>query len=95
MTVSDRWNVHDLLCQIVCANNRKTVLMSDRQKGLNLAISRLLPQATEAYCCKHIERNIEALCKVDVSAKFWAVVRACNHAEFMERMEQLREHSPK
>lgn len=89
------WFIENLDDALGSLNNMKTVLMSDRQKGLNLAISRLLPQATEAYCCKHIERNIEALCKVDVSAKFWAVVRACNHAEFMERMEQLREHSPK
>ena len=39
-------------------NRFNTVIMSDRQKGLNKAVQEELGGVTETYCCKHIERNL-------------------------------------
>jgi len=87
------WFLSNLNDALTGLNQSSTVLMSDRQKGLNLAIARLLPHATEAYCCKHIERNIESKYKIDISVKFWAVVKACTRTQFETKMEELREDS--
>lgn len=48
------WFIDNLDTALGGLNRPGTVIMSDRQKGLNLAIARLLPQATEAYCGRHI-----------------------------------------
>lgn len=53
------------------------VIMSDRQKGLNKAIARHLPGVIEAFCCKHIERNLmERFKSREVVGLFWEAVYA-------------------
>lgn len=52
------WFLTNLSDALGNLNQRGTVIMSDRQKGLNRAIQEDLPLATEAFCCKHIERNL-------------------------------------
>jgi len=84
------WFIDNLDTALGGLNRPSTVIMSDRQKGLNLAILRLLPQATEAYCAKHIERDVTGECGINVGGAFWAAVRAPSKASFDEKMEELR-----
>lgn len=91
----DHWScfIDNLDTALGGLNRPSTVMMSDRQKGLNLAILRLLPQATEAYCAKHIERDVTGECGINVGGAFWAAVRAPSKASFDEKMEELRSKS--
>jgi hypothetical protein len=72
-------------------NHHTTVIMSDRQKGLNRAVELHLPYATEAYCCKHIERNLTGEFGMEVAKVFWRAVYARNEEKFGIAMEAMKE----
>lgn len=69
--------------------------MSDRQKGLNKAIEDELPLATEAYCCKHIERNLVTVFGEEVKGLYWKAVYARTEEKFKEAMDMLKQLNPR
>lgn len=86
-----QWFIANLSTALGDLNSRGTVIISDRQKGLNKAIEEELPLATEAYCCKHIESNLTKAFGNEVKPLFWAAVWAKNEEEHKESMTKLKE----
>jgi hypothetical protein len=41
------------------ATRKDLVIMSDREKGLDIAVEEMLPTATHSYCAQHIAANIQ------------------------------------
>lgn len=89
------WFLDNLSHALGDLNKRGTVIMSDRQKGLNRAIEEHLPLATEAYCCKHIERNMLVVYGDEVKGLFWRLVYARTKEKFEVAMDELRGINPR
>jgi hypothetical protein len=52
------------------SNDRETVVINDREKGLLQAVQNFLPNALNAYCCWHIGSNVQT--KFGLAAKRYA-----------------------
>jgi hypothetical protein len=89
------WFFNNLVLALPGLDQASTVIMSDRQKGLNRAVQIHLPHTTEAFCCKHIERNlIEKLrgeIRTKVATVFWRAVYAQGQSKFQEAMDAMKE----
>ncbi len=48
---------HEILSMKDVLNNSKSILMSDRDKGIGSACQKCLPECIDRKCIKHIERN--------------------------------------
>ena len=70
------WFLSNLPDSLPNFNTQRTVTMSDRQKGLNKAIKGTLYMVTEAYCCKHIERNLVETYGMKIKSVFWTLMYA-------------------
>lgn len=89
------WFFDNLMLAIPGINNPSTVVMSDRQKGLNRAVQLHLPLVTEAFCCKHMERNMTLEFGKEVAGGFWQAVYARTQAKFDEAMSRLNDINPR
>lgn len=49
-----------------------------------------LPEATQAFCCKHIERNLIEEYGKEIKGLFWKAVKARTQPEYEEVMAELR-----
>jgi hypothetical protein len=85
------WFFDNLAIALPNLNTPSTVIMSDRQKGLNRAVQTHLPNVTEAFCCKHMERNMVGEFGKEVAKGFWRAVYARTEAKFREAMDALME----
>lgn len=52
-------------------------------------------EVTEAYCCKHMERNMTLEFGMEVKSGFWKAVYAKDEQEFDRVMDQLKEQNPR
>lgn len=89
------WFFDNLASALPNFNHHTTIIMSDRQKGLNRAVEIHLPYTTEAYCCKHIERNLTGEFGIEVVKVFWRAVYARNQEKFSNAMDALKELNPR
>lgn len=89
------WFLDNLSGALGDLNKKGTIIMSDRQKGLNRAVEDHLPLVTEAYCCKHIERNLLVAFGEEVKGLFWQLVYAKTKDSFLQRMDALKEVNPR
>lgn len=71
-------------------NTRKTVMISDRDKGLREAIDRLAPGVIGHYCCWHLKENLCTKFGRGLSPLFWRIARAPNTAKFNSEMGDLQ-----
>ena len=71
-------------------NTRKTVMISDREKGLREAIDRLAPGVIGHYCCWHLNENLCTKFGRGLSPLFWRIARAPNAAKFYSEMNDLQ-----
>jgi hypothetical protein len=67
-----------------------TVIMSDRQKGLNRAVEVNLQDVSEAYCCKHIERNMAGEFGMEVEHLYWDAVYTTDEKQFDAAMDKVK-----
>lgn len=89
------WFLENLDSALVGLAQRTTVIISDRQKGLTNAIAATLPDAVEAFCCKHIERNMEQRkYKTKAVDKFWKVIKAPTELAFKTALAEMRVEDP-
>jgi hypothetical protein len=89
------WFIDNLALALPGLNTASTVIMSDRQKGLNRAVQIRMPQATEAFCCKHMERNMVQEFGNEVANGFWKAVYARTRVDFNKAMAALKEINPR
>lgn len=89
------WFFDNLMLALPDLNAPSTIIMSDRQKGLNRAVQTHLPLVTEAFCCKHMERNMIQEFGKEVAGGFWSTVYARTEQKFEEAMGRLKDINPR
>lgn len=85
-----RWFLSCLNDALDNLNQPQTVIMSDRQKGLNKAVQMELDQVTQAFCCKHIYRNLTEEYGKEIQRVFWPIVKARTEAKFKDCLAEMR-----
>jgi hypothetical protein len=68
-------------------NIRKTVMISDREKGLREAIDQLAPGIIEYYYCWYLKENLCTKFGRGLSPLFWRIAKAPNTAKFAVEMD--------
>ena len=71
----------------------KLVIMSDREKGLNKAVSEALPNAKHSHCCQHIAANVQSRFGITCRKLFWSAVYARTKAEFDTAIDAMLKDS--
>jgi hypothetical protein len=84
------WFFQNLSLALPGLDRSTTVIMSDRQKGLNRAVEVNLQGVSEAYCCKHIERNMTGEFGMEVKNAFWEAVYARDEEQFEAAMDKVK-----
>ena len=80
----------DLLKQSIPAlTTPGRVVMHDREKGMEIATAQIRPEAFEANCVFHIEKNVNFRFKTKLGGKVWAVARASTIPKFEQEMEKM------
>jgi hypothetical protein len=69
------------------------IFMSDREKGLDLAVEKVFLKAKHSYCCQHIANNIAVSFGNKCKPFFWRCARAKNKTAFDEALKALYEES--
>ena len=75
-------------------NRPSVVIMSNRQKGIKSAVQTRLANVTEAYCCKHIERQLVGGYGKEIIPLSWKAVDARTKAKFELAMDELKSRDP-
>ena len=63
--------------------------MSNREKGLILAVEEVFPTAKHLYCCQHIADNVAVSFGNKCRPFFWRCVRAKTKEAFNEALKAL------
>lgn len=70
------------------------VILSDRQKGLLLAVSKVLPNAIHGYCAHHLLKNVEKTANFKgLNGLFWKLVKAKTKDKFDNVLQEIRSQS--
>ncbi|XP_021748520.1 uncharacterized protein LOC110714324 [Chenopodium quinoa] len=70
-------------------------IISDRQKGIDPAISELWPKVGRRYCCKHLVKNYKVEFPILLMFQlFWKAAGAFNPFTFKKAMEALKKANP-
>ena len=67
--------------------------MSDRDKGLNTAISNYEPRIIPAYCCFHLRENFTTKFGRGLMEVFWKIARAIDSHTYTIEIEKLRSYN--
>jgi hypothetical protein len=65
------------------------IFISDREKGIAIAVEQCFPQALHLHCCQHIADNLQQRFGNKVRPLFWAIAYTKSRATFAEKMELL------
>jgi transposase-like protein len=65
------------------------VFMSNREKGLTLAVEQVFPNAKHSYCCQHIADNVAASFGNKCQPLFWKCARAKTAKAFDDALKLL------
>ncbi|XP_059669284.1 uncharacterized protein LOC132314433 [Cornus florida] len=72
------------------AHAKHWTIMSDMQKGIEVAISNLFPEASHRICCRHLFNNFRKdNPRLLLKIFFWKTARSCNELEFNDAMNQM------
>ena len=67
------------------------VAMHDREKGIQNALSAILPNAHESICVFHLEKNVHSAYKSKFMGKIWSAAKAFNDKDFELAMQSIKE----
>jgi hypothetical protein len=69
------------------------IFISDREKGLTIAVSEQFPESIHLHCCQHIADNLQQRFGNKIRPLFWAAARAKDTQTFKAKIEVLQEQS--
>ncbi|XP_021747342.1 uncharacterized protein LOC110713185 [Chenopodium quinoa] len=80
------------LLKIVKESSREHwTIISDRQKGVELALDNVWPEADRRFCCRHLSRNyIKNFPGPMMYVLFWRACNATSAFSFIKAMEKLK-----
>ena len=70
---------------------RGIVVLSDREKGIDNAVTNLLPGASHSFCTYHIQKNVKALFKSSLNGLVFETAKAWTEEEFAATIEKMKE----
>ncbi|XP_021733021.1 uncharacterized protein LOC110699815 [Chenopodium quinoa] len=82
------WHLHNIVKQ---SSREHWTIISDRQKGVDIALKQVWPSAKRRYCCRHLSRNYKkAFPGPLMYTLFWRACNATNKFTFRKAMEKLK-----
>ncbi|XP_021767772.1 uncharacterized protein LOC110732169 [Chenopodium quinoa] len=82
------WHLHNIVKQ---SSREHWTIISDRQKGVDIALKQVWPSAKRRYCCRHLSRNYKkAFPSPLMYTLFWRACNATNKNTFRKAMEKLQ-----
>ncbi|KAK4400824.1 hypothetical protein Sango_1188500 [Sesamum angolense] len=90
------WFINLLLRDIGSHNERGWAFISDRQKGLIEAVTKLAPQAEHRFCLRHMYNNFKVKFKgQELKKLFWKATSTYNVKEHLRVMKEIERVDPK
>ena len=88
------WFLQKLKKDLKLGNGDGFTLVSDRQKGLLIAVDEELPSIEHRMCARHIYGNLRKIYpnKPQMKKLFWSVVESHNEADYKESMKELEDY---
>ena len=77
----------------ILLQNPPTTLMTDRDKGLSIALATYGPQVLPAHCCFHLKENFTTKHGRGLADNFWKIARAIDDYTFNFELQQLRQQN--
>ncbi|XP_063935333.1 uncharacterized protein LOC108226826 isoform X1 [Daucus carota subsp. sativus] len=83
------WNLYNLLKE---SSRKDWTVISDRQKGIDIALLDVWPTVKRRYCCRHISRNYKKQFSGPLLyILFWRACNATSQFTYRKAMEKLKE----
>jgi hypothetical protein len=70
-------------------NPSNVAIISDREKGLEVALPTILPRCTTYYCGKHLEKNLKIQFSCNSGKHLWIAAKPLNQNKFAEMMSEM------
>ncbi|XP_056862466.1 uncharacterized protein LOC130510139 [Raphanus sativus] len=88
------WFLQKLKNDLNLGNGDGFTLVSDRQKGLLIAVDAELPNIEHRMCARHIYGNLRKLHpnKPQMKKLFWSVIESHNEADYKVSLKELEEY---
>ncbi|RIA04675.1 hypothetical protein BRARA_K01065 [Brassica rapa] len=88
------WFLQKLKNDLKLGNGDGFTLVSDRQKGLLIAVDEELPKVEHRMCARHIYGNLRKFYpnKPQMKKLFWSVVESHNEADYKASMKEFEEY---
>ena len=71
-----RWFLALIRTAFALEDGRGVVVLSDREKGIDIALSELLPSATHSFCVYHIMKNVKTHFHTSLNGLLFAAANA-------------------
>nr|KAJ0208196.1 hypothetical protein LSAT_V11C500275290 [Lactuca sativa] len=92
-TDSWKWFLECIVDDMDLYANSNFTFISDRQKGLQAAISQLFPCVEHRFCLRHIHDNMRKTCRTnEYKEHLWNCATATTIPEFNHRMQQFNSY---
>lgn len=90
-TATWKWFMKLLFEDLEIENPKRFTLISDRQKGLEIAVAEVFPGAEVRFCVRHLHANFKQQHSgLLLKQMLWSCARATTPAEFTQRMMKLK-----
>ena len=66
------------------------VVLSDREKGIDIAVREYLPCARHAFCVYHIQKNVKMAFKTSLEGLLFKAAKLTSVKEFKETIEEMK-----
>ncbi|XP_021737708.1 uncharacterized protein LOC110704226 [Chenopodium quinoa] len=82
------WQIYNIVKE---SGRKDWTIISDRQKGVDIALTNVWPEAKRRYCCRHLSRNYKKSFPGPLMyILFWRACNATNVYNFRKAMERLQ-----
>ncbi|XP_010689448.1 uncharacterized protein LOC104903146 [Beta vulgaris subsp. vulgaris] len=89
------WHLKRVLQSCKRGDGDEWCIISDRQKGIDAAVTALWPTTGRRYCCKHLAKNWKGAFPGPLMyALFWKACSATSPFTFKKAMEQIQRTNP-
>ena len=72
-------------------DGRGVVVLSDREKGIDIALTELLPSASHSFCVYHIMKNVKSRFHISLNGLLFAAANAPNVDGFNRIMAAIKD----
>ena len=83
------WFLSNVKTAFPVDNGHGLVVLSDREKGIDAAVTRLFPQASHSYCVYHIRKNVKVNFHTSLGGLLFTAARA--ESESLQRRDRGNE----